>query len=207
MTPIKITSLALAAVLGAVSGGCMATESGGPGGVREQTLTIAAALDINSFDPADGVDGHFPQYLQPVYDSLLRIGADGSVGPMLATEFRYTDEARTVLELTLREGVTFTDGAPFDGEAVKANLLNVKAGNGTLSTALVNLAAVEVLSAAKVQLKLWKPDPMLLRSLGQPPGMMASPKALGKKELKTVPVGSGPYTLDSAAVQIGKAKG
>lgn len=199
MKPIRITSLALAAVLGAVSGGCAASDSGGPGGVRDQTLTIAAALDINSYDPADGVDGHFPQYLQPVYDSLLRIESDGSAGPMLATEFRYTDDARTVLELTLREGVTFSDGVLFDAEAVKANLLNVKAGNGTLSTALASVANIQVLSPARVQIKLSAPDPILLRNLGQPPGMMASPKALGTRELKTAPVGSGPYTLDTTA--------
>ena len=39
----------------------------------ERTLTLASAVDINSFAPADSRDAHYVQYYQPVYDTLLSI--------------------------------------------------------------------------------------------------------------------------------------
>lgn len=186
--------LVVAAALLATLSAC--GSSGKESASSAESLTIATAIDLNSFDPADGIDGHFPQYLQPVYDSLVRIDPEGKLQPMLATEWSY-DDARTTLSLTIREGVKFSDGAVLDAEGVKANLLNVKNGKGTLSTALLGVEDIEVASPTKVTLKLAAPDPTLLRNLGQPPGMMASPKALGTPQLKTTPVGSGPYLFDA----------
>ena len=183
------------ALVGALLSACGGSSSGSSG-ADDGTLTIAAALDINSFDPADGLDGHIPQYLQPVYDTLVRIDPEGEPQPMLATEWRYVDRQRTVLRLKLREGITFTDGSEFDAEAVKANLLNVKNGTGALATSLMLVDDIVVRGDHEVDIRLLAPDPQLLRTLGQPPGMMASPLALGDPMLKSVPVGSGPYVLD-----------
>ena len=132
-----------------------------------------------------------------MYDSLLKITPDGSYEPMLATKWKYSDE-NTKLHLDLREGVTFTDGAPFDGKAVKANLEAVKNGTGVSAAAFASVESIDVESATKVTLELSEPDPGLIRQLALPGGMMASPAALGTDGLKATPVGSGPYILDTA---------
>ena len=76
----------------------------------DATLTIGARVDNNSFDPADLEIGNRVQYWQPVYDTLLRLDADGVPQPNLATEWTYNDD-NSVLSLQLRDDVTFTDGS------------------------------------------------------------------------------------------------
>jgi hypothetical protein len=59
--------------------------------------------------------------LMNVYDGLVRY-ASGTleVEPALATDWTISDDG-TVYTFTLREGVTFHDGSPFDAEAVVFN--------------------------------------------------------------------------------------
>ena len=60
-------------------------------------------------------------YGQAVYDSLLQASPSGVVGPDLATAWSYNAD-KTVLTLTLRTGVKFTDGTAFDATTAAANL-------------------------------------------------------------------------------------
>src|SRR5690349_5397601 len=66
----------LAAVTLLVSG-CTSAGQGGEGGEggadEASTLTIAARVDNNSFDPADLEIGNRVQYWQPIYDTLVRL--------------------------------------------------------------------------------------------------------------------------------------
>ncbi|CAB4936509.1 MAG: peptide ABC transporter substrate-binding protein [Actinobacteria bacterium] len=141
-------------------------------------------------------------YYQAVYDKLLTQDADGKPVADLATEFSY-DETNTTLSLTLREGVTFTDGAAFDADAVKANLDVARAATGEAGTALGSISSVEVVDATHVDLVLSRPDPGLLQSLARSSGYMASPDALDSPDLATNPVGSGPYVYDADASTAG----
>jgi len=185
-----------AAVLALTLSGC-----GGGGGetssTASSTLTLAPSPDVNSFAPADSRDAHLLQYYQPVYDSLIRISPEGEYEPMLATEWSY-DDSGTVLHLELRDDVTFTDGVKFDGEAVKANLEAVKGGTGTSAASFASIESITVNSATSVDVHLRAPDPGFIRQLALNGGMMASPAALGTEELKSVPVGSGPYIMDTS---------
>lgn len=58
-------------------------------------------------------------FYYPVYDRLLQLSPEGKVEPMLAEKF--TPEGNTVT-LNLRKDLKFSDGTPFDAEAVKFNL-------------------------------------------------------------------------------------
>ncbi|MFF2525287.1 ABC transporter substrate-binding protein [Streptomyces liangshanensis] len=187
--------LAAGGVAAAGLTGCSAA-----GGARRpsDTLTLATVVDPPSFAPADTRDAHYVQYYQPAYDALLRIAPDGSNQPCLATSWTY-DKSLTVLSLTLREGVVFHDGGHFDGAAVAANLMATKKGTGTAASAFAALKEVKVLSPYRVDLILSEPDPGIERQLGMPGAMMASPAALGTPGLTSVPVGTGPYVMDTGA--------
>src|SRR5688572_5457740 len=63
-------------------------------------------------------------YLSLVYEGLVDLAADGvTLRPRLATKWT---ETPTRLEFTLRSGVTFHDGTPFDAAAVVKNLERVR---------------------------------------------------------------------------------
>ncbi|MFC7572702.1 ABC transporter substrate-binding protein [Klenkia terrae] len=173
------------------------------GGAGDDTLTLAAITPPSSFAiGAMAQSGPEDTYYQAVYDKLLTQDADGKPVADLATEFSY-DETNTTLSLTLREGVTFTDGAAFDADAVKANLDVARAATGEAGTALGSISSVEVVDATHVDLVLSRPDPGLLQSLARSSGYMASPDALDSPDLATNPVGSGPYVYDADASTAG----
>src|SRR3954451_17152719 len=72
--------------------------------VSNQTLDPQEPQNNSSF--AQGV-------LMASYDSLVRLDASGDPKPGLATSWRYNEDL-TEITFTLRKGVTFHDGTPFN---------------------------------------------------------------------------------------------
>jgi peptide/nickel transport system substrate-binding protein len=189
-----VAVLALSACSGAAS-----TDSA-PAPAEGQTaplLTLGTVVDVPSYDPADlRYGGEFPQLWAPVYDTLLKLDPDGGVSENLATEWSYNDD-NTVLTMTLRDDVTFTDGDTFDAAAVKANLEHFIAGTGTDRYLADSIATVDVLDEFEVAISLTEPDPVLEYYLAQSLGAIGAPDALESETIKLEPVGSGPYVLDT----------
>ena len=179
--------------LGACAGDAGGTSGGAAGAPKELILGILA--EPASWDPAQTHVGHTLQPQQVVYDSLILRKADGSYAPMLAASWKYTDDAKTVLELKLRTDVTFSDGEKFDGNAVKANLDHFKKDNGRQVAQLASYTSTTVVDASTVQIKLSQSDPAFEYYLSQAAGLMGSPKALETPEIDQLPVGSGPYVM------------
>ncbi|MGW0947786.1 ABC transporter substrate-binding protein [Streptomyces sp. NPDC002623] len=201
MRRIALTAVSAALILSSAACGS-GSGSGSGKAATGGTLTLAPLVAAQPWDLADAGLGNNAQYYQPVYDSLLRLSPTAEVKPNLATKWSY-DAARTVLTLTLRTGVKFTDGAAFDAAAVKANLLHTKEGSNEAAGQLKGISGVDVVDATTVAIKLSAPDPSLVPNLGNVAGMMASPQAITAGTLKTAPVGSGPYTLDKSATTAG----
>jgi peptide/nickel transport system substrate-binding protein len=198
-----IATAAAAAVLALSLVACSADgpeerAAGGLGG----TLNLGYLNEPTSFDPAQAQEGHFMAYYQGVYDSLILRKPDGELAPMLATEWEYNDD-KTELTLKLRDDVTFSDGAKFDADAVKANIEHFQTAGGPQASTLTSVTGVTVVDATTVTLELSAPDPALLICLSNAAGLMGSPEALGTDAIKTEPVGSGPYTLVRTETTIG----
>ncbi|MFB7893611.1 ABC transporter substrate-binding protein [Microbacterium sp. NPDC056044] len=137
-----------------------------------------------------------------MYDTLIKPLPDGTYAPGLALDWSY-DDALTALTLDLRTGVTFTDGATFDAEAVVANIAHFKAGSGLGVNDTVFIDNVEAVDEDTVVFHLSEPDPGLIKTLSGAVGAMASPDALDNDDLDVNPVGSGPYTLDASKTTAG----
>jgi peptide/nickel transport system substrate-binding protein len=72
-------------------------------------------------DPASNTDGSADQdYMSAIYGQLFELGENGQVLPDLATGYTFSPDAKTVT-ITLRQGVTFSDGTPFNADAVLYN--------------------------------------------------------------------------------------
>ncbi|HQY33184.1 ABC transporter substrate-binding protein [Actinotalea sp.] len=173
-----------------------ATE-GTDGTATGGTLTLAPVVVAQPWDLKDAGLGNNTIYYQPVYDQLFRQSPEAEILPNLATEWAY-DEALTSLTLTLREDVVFTDGTPFNAEAVVANIINTKGGTNEAANQLKSVESVEATDEFTAVITLNAPDPSLVFNLGSTAGMMACPAAIGTEELQVTPCGSGPYVLDEA---------
>lgn len=160
-------------------------------------LKIGSLQEPTSYDPAQANEGHLAPIYQAAYDTLIKRDPDGALSPMLATSWEASD-GNKAYTLKLREGVKFTDGTAFDSAAVKANLEHFTKANGPLASTARSIQTVETPDATTAVLRLSEPDPGLPYSLANAAGYIASPAAIGTEGIKTKPVGSGPYTLDSA---------
>ncbi|MFV0374932.1 ABC transporter substrate-binding protein [Microbacterium sp.] len=192
---------AAALALTACSGGGTSTPA--PDGADSAPLLVLASLmEPASWDPAQANEGHPAPIYQSVYDTLIKREPDGELSPMLATKWTSSEDG-LALDLDLRTDVTFTDGAPFNADAVKANIEHFQTANGPLQGSLAAVSGVEVVDEDTVTLTLNSPDPDLPYSLSNAAGYMGSPVALGTAEIAAAPVGTGPYVLDQKRSVVG----
>ena len=80
-----------------------------------------------SFDPVAAEWGNRAPFYQAVFDTLLLATPEGTIEPFLATEWSYNED-NTVLTLTLRDDVTFSDGSKLTAAVVVKNLQRFKDG-------------------------------------------------------------------------------
>jgi len=206
----RAAALAVVAIVAATSLGASGAEASAPDEPASSeaiepsgTGRVAMLVDRQSYDPHRSEIGNFLQYLQPVYDTLMRMTADGEIVAMLATSWEYVDDTNTLLELELRDDVTFVDGEEFNADVVKANIERGHEVPGPRAHALASVEEVEVVDPTTVRLHLAAPDPMLLMELTSVMAMMISPAAFDNENLDLVPVGSGPYLFDEEASTAG----
>ncbi|HXG71245.1 MAG TPA: ABC transporter substrate-binding protein [Gemmatimonadaceae bacterium] len=176
--------------------------TGGGSSDDQASLDLGSFVDAASLDPAQSDVGHYMPFLQPAYDTLIKLNDQGDLVPMLATSWDYVDEAKTTMELKLRDDVKFSDGTPLTAEAVVSSLGRFKASNGPRSTALASVESVNGLDDTTVQLHLGAPDPALAHNLALVAGMITNP-AVADTDLASVPAGTGPYVLDTKATRRG----
>lgn len=77
--------------------------------MSELRVGMPAVVDLN---PATGSNDPETMFNRMIYDYLLDVAPNGSLVPQLATEYSISEDGLTYT-LTLREGVTFSDGTPF----------------------------------------------------------------------------------------------
>ncbi|MBC7157084.1 MAG: ABC transporter substrate-binding protein, partial [Rhodobacteraceae bacterium] len=87
----------------------------------EGVLIVGQIAEPKSLDPAAVTAVNDFRILVNLYEGLVRYKPGTlEVEPQLATDWTISDDG-TVYTFTLREGVTFHDGTPFDAAAVKFN--------------------------------------------------------------------------------------
>ncbi|XAZ30123.1 ABC transporter substrate-binding protein [Paenarthrobacter ureafaciens] len=196
-------------VVGVAMTGC----SGNGGGAAAtgkaytaDTVTFATAAVPPSLNPAIG-DPAYAALYHWAYDPLVVMNGDGTFSPGLAEKFGYVGEGNKTYELTLRDGLTFSDGATLDAAALKENLDYTRAQTlGTPSTLLASVENVEVTAPLTVRLTLSRPDPGLTFYFAQAfgAGYPISPESLDEPAtLDAATAGAGPYVLDSAQTVAG----
>ncbi|HET6519048.1 MAG TPA: ABC transporter substrate-binding protein [Geminicoccaceae bacterium] len=159
------------------------------------TLRIGMQEDPDALDPDQGGTYAGRAVFAAMCDKLVDITPDLDIVPVLATGWEWSDD-NLALTLTLREGVVFHDGEPFDAEAVKYNIERSKTlGESKRKGELAQVESVEVVDGHTARLHLSQPFAPLLAQLTDRAGMMISPKAAEElgADFPSRPACSGPY--------------
>ncbi|MFP5069857.1 ABC transporter substrate-binding protein [Pseudonocardia nantongensis] len=163
---------------------------------RDAELTWIYSVDNTSFDPDTITSNNSQMYLYPVYDSLVHLNEQGRVEPMLAESWTLSPDGRSVT-MRLIDDWTYHDGAPFDAESVRANLLRHRDMEGSFNAnRLESLVDVQVLDERTVRLVTDSSAGPLVSVLGGSAGMMMSPAVFDQPGQDIAPTGgSGPYRM------------
>ncbi|GAB4106411.1 ABC transporter substrate-binding protein [Micromonospora taraxaci] len=191
----------LAAVAGCSTGTALTAETAGQprsGG----TLTWAVETEPITLNPHQYAQAKARLLVWNTFESLLTYDKQGKLAPWLATGWQAAPDGLSYT-LTVRDGVTFSDGTPLDAAAVKANIDKLREPGYAPAVAAVqlrNLKTVEAIDPRTVRLVLTAPDVLILDFLASPQGAQISPKSLREaKNLKAGGVdvaGTGPFVLD-----------
>jgi peptide/nickel transport system substrate-binding protein len=201
---------AAAAVIALAAAGCSTSSgSSAAGGSSASagtpktggTLTIIYQNEVTSLDPtatttASGA-GSLPYYA--IYDALFTLSAStGAVTPKIGLSLT-PNAAQTVWTLTLRPGVKFSDGTPYDAAAVEFNWARDKTPTSALVGAAGLIKSMTVVNATTLRVTLVAPDSSFDRTVAQQLLFIASPTAIKKEgaSFGTHPVGAGPFILNS----------
>jgi peptide/nickel transport system substrate-binding protein len=184
------TTLALAAC---------STDATTSTGASTHDLAIAVGSPPNSLDPAQLADGQQMYVWGSILDTLLyKEIKTGDLKPNAAESWQYNGDG-TQLTLKIRKGMTFSTGGPVDAKAVAATMQRTMATPGVLQIKFAAVKSVTAVDDSTVLIAFKHFDPQFVPNLAGGAGAIGDPQTLADKRTATDPVGSGPYTLDTAA--------
>ena len=183
--------------------------------VSQETDVVGAILvDFTTMDPMDTSDTLSGGIQRMMMDGLFGFDDNMKIIPMLATEYEANEDA-TEYVIHLRQGISFTDGTPFNAEAAKANL--DRWGDKELglkrTTLLCNVIdSTEIVDEYTVKVKLSQSFGAFISTLAHPACVLVSPKVIaeGNDACADHPVGTGQYIFkewiagDHATVTLNK---
>ena len=164
------------------------------------SVTAAQRQDPQNFDPIDTFLLSWGSIGSNVFDGLLHRTEDLELKPGLATSWEFSDDS-TRLRFTLREGVTFHNGEPFNAEAVKYTfdrLLGEQGKKGPQRSNYTSIERVEVVDDTTVEFVMNQADPVILTKLAGYGAMIVPPKYIeeaGEEAFDKKPVGTGPFKV------------
>ena len=133
-----------------------------------------------------------------IFETLTKINSDGTVSPLLAEKWEVSPDLKTYT-FTLRKGVKFQNGEPFNANAVR---FSFERAGGDKSTnkdkrTFAMMDRVAVIDDYTVVILNKQLDPDFLFLMGQATAIIVEPKSADTNATK--PVGTGPYQLSAWA--------
>ena len=177
------------------------TLIGPPGGVeaKEKPLVVVQHVDVTSFDPTSSTYGPNRNFYANVFDALTVWDEKEptKLAPMLAISWKLINDK--TWQFQLRKGVSFTNGEPFNAQAVKWNIeWLITPGKHTVAGSFNTIERAEVVNDYTINVITVKPDPLLPKRFAAYGGQMTPPeyiKKVGREEFGRKPIGTGPYML------------
>jgi peptide/nickel transport system substrate-binding protein len=219
----KIGTLTRRRLLAGIAAIAVSTFAFVPQGMADKnTLTIGIEADLARLDPHISTTWNTFKALVHIYEGFVAedlLATNVSTPPLVPAlaESWEISEDKTVYTFTLRQGVTFHDGEPWNAEAAKFNLdrmtntdfeFHQPGAVGLLQWVWGDLKSYEVVDEFTFRIVLKQPNSEFLRRLsagGSGTPRMISPAAVrlyGNEGINANPVGTGQYKFGEREVGV-----
>ncbi|QEW23004.1 ABC-transporter substrate-binding protein precursor [Marinibacterium anthonyi] len=158
-------------------------------------ITIAMQLEPPHLDPTSAAAQAIDSVVYTnVFEGLTRFMGDGSVVPGLASSWDISDDGLTYT-FHLRDGVTFHDGTTMDSADVKFSLDRARAedSQNAQKALYTGIASIDTPDPLTVVVTLSEPNGSFLFNLAWGDAVIVDAESI--ENIKTAPVGTGPYTF------------
>ena len=130
-----------------------------------------------------------------VWETLVRLEADGTAVPLLAESWDVSDDGLTVT-FNLQQGVVFHDGTDMTSADVVYSLnKNKESGVSRASAPLGAVSDVQAIDDTTVEVTLAQPNLTFVAGLANRAGIIVPENFFEDNDAATVVVGTGPYTF------------
>ena len=148
-------------------------------------LTIGYDADAYRIDPPERANiGYYPLNTN-IFETLVRLTPEYQIEPLLAESWEFIEP--NTYRFTLRQGVTFHDGTPFNAEAVLWSMGRIaQAGGGIL---LIDENSTKAIDDFTVEITPAQPNRRLLEQLNHPNESIVAPNTNPAE----VRIGTGPF--------------
>lgn len=213
MTPGRTTATVLVALLVTAASCTNTFEVQAPTGAQSSTtardegtpvtggtLRIGSEAGVVTLDPSHGIAQTIDREVAlALYDPLVRHSRDpqraGEVEPWLVTKWSMSPDS-TRLTLTVREGVTFSDGTPFDATSIRRDYEWKKSLGSRCNCDISEITSLSAPDPTTVIITLSAPRPRYIEQLTRAEWFPVSPKVLDAGgDPNRSPVGTGPFVL------------
>lgn len=161
------------------------------------TITVGVKPEVVNVDATKAGHSTLDGILQHIVEPLIYKDANGQFQPRLATEWSSSEDG-TVWTFTLREGVTFHDGEPFNAEAVRLTFQRMQnpdfaLARGSFYAPIIEVSVVDDYTVSFRTEQPWGP---ILSYLSYVAAGITSPSLADQKDITHL-VGTGPFQLES----------
>ena len=200
---LRATAVAVATTLVLAACGGSGGASAGPVDAqpaRGGTLTMAIGIPARSFDPAEDAtisSAGDATRLAAVFDHLfISDPVTGEAVPHIGESIEPSEDGR-VWTLKIRPGVTFSDGTPYDAEAVRFTYQHYVDVGFSPEARTIATWDMAVLDPLTLQITTPEPNMHLDKLIAQSLPFIVSPTAMraDPEGFSANPVGAGPYLL------------
>ncbi|MGO1543638.1 MAG: ABC transporter substrate-binding protein [Gulosibacter sp.] len=176
-------------------------EVGDP--VHGGTLKFIENMPITGFDPVQAFSStSTPATYSALYGDFLKPNPETGVSECNMCETFESEDGGNTYTVTLKPEIQFSDGSPFNAEAVKYNWDRVKdPANGSASLGYASqIENIDVVDDLTLSINMTTANPGFIGNFSvYALQWIASPDALeqGTETFNANPIGAGPFTLES----------
>ncbi|MGL5956127.1 MAG: ABC transporter substrate-binding protein [Brevinema sp.] len=159
----------------------------------DRILKVGVNSDILTLDPHATADPGSSRIVAQVYNRLIEKDIDGHFQPSLATSWKYINP--TTLEIKIRDGVQFHNGAILDADDVVFSIDRIKSTPGLLYDLAREILSVRSFQSNIVHITTTPSPSFVLHALAHNHAAILHKETTKSSDISITAIGTGGFTI------------